>query len=82
MSYILRMRLFSHVVGSVTMSTETHPTPETIEAIEQIVDRARSLYSLPAVAVEVIQLTSNPKVDAWTLKECIQTDPALTAKIL
>ena len=82
MSYILRMRLFSHVVGSVTMSTVTHPTPETIEAIEQIVDRARSLYSLPAVAVEVIQLTSNPKVDAWTLKECIQTDPALTAKIL
>lgn len=50
--------------------------------IDEIVARARSLYSLPAVAAEVIQLTSNPKVDAQALKECIQTDPALTAKIL
>ena len=51
-------------------------------AIDELVRRARSLYSLPAVAAEVIQLTSNPKVDARALKECIEADPALTAKIL
>lgn len=50
--------------------------------IDELVRRARSLYTLPAVASEVIQLTSNPKVDARALKECIQTDPALTAKLL
>jgi len=65
------------------MTTET-PTSTTKSktAVDELVRRARSLYSLPAVAAEVIQLTSNPKVDARALKECIQTDPALTAKIL
>jgi len=51
-------------------------------ALDELVHRARSLYSLPAVAAEVIQLTSNPKVDTYALKDCIQADPALTAKIL
>ncbi|NOZ40701.1 MAG: HDOD domain-containing protein [Planctomycetes bacterium] len=51
-------------------------------AVDELVSRARSLYSLPAVAAEVIQLTSNPQVNTLALKECIQTDPALTAKIL
>jgi len=58
------------------------PTATDNTAIDELVRRARSLYSLPAVAAEVIQLTSNPKVDARALKECIQADPALTAKIL
>ena len=51
-------------------------------AISELVRRARSLYSLPAVAAEVLQLTSNPQVDTRALKECIEADPALTAKIL
>ncbi len=51
-------------------------------AINELVRRARSLYSLPAVAAEVLQLTSNPQVDTRALKECIEADPALTAKIL
>ncbi len=65
------------------MTTQTTDTtmPEN-GAIHELVNRARSLYSLPAVAAEVIQLTSNPQVDTRALKECIQTDPALTAKIL
>ena len=49
---------------------------------QAIVQRTQSLYSLPAVAMEVIQLTSNPKVDVKALKECIERDPALTAKLL
>jgi HD-like signal output (HDOD) protein len=52
------------------------------ETLREIVSRTRSLYSLPAVAIEVIQLTSNLQVDARELKECIERDPALTAKIL
>lgn len=63
--------------------TTTISTEETAVApIDALVRRACSLYTLPAVAAEVIQLTNNPKVDAAALKECIQTDPALTAKLL
>jgi HD-like signal output (HDOD) protein len=50
--------------------------------IEQIVGRAGALYSLPAVAVEVLKLTEHPKVDVRALKACIERDPALTVKIL
>lgn len=59
------------------------PTESSASApIDELVRRARSLYTLPAVAAEVIELTSNPKVDAQALKECVETDPALTAKLL
>ncbi len=51
-------------------------------AIESLVAHAKSLYSLPTVAAEVLQLTSNPAVDPHALKECILRDPALAAKIL
>ena len=61
----------------ITKKSETDTT-----AISELVRRARSLYSLPAVAAEVLQLTSNPQVDTRALKECIEADPALTAKIL
>ncbi|MEM8944251.1 MAG: HDOD domain-containing protein [Planctomycetota bacterium] len=64
------------------MTTATANEKQQSTPIDELVRRARSLYSLPAVAAEVIQLTSNPKVDARALKECIQTDPALTAKLL
>ncbi len=50
--------------------------------IDQIVARAGALYSLPAVAVEVLSLTEQEKVDVRALKECIERDPALTVKIL
>ncbi len=65
-----------------SMTTETFSEPTENSAIDELVGRARSLYSLPVVAAEVIQLTSNPKVDTRALKECIETDPALTVKIL
>ena len=40
------------------------------------------MYTLPAVAMQVIELTNQPTVDVAALKECIQNDPALTTKIL
>lgn len=65
---------------SPVLGLDEAPTPE--EALREIVQRTRSLFSLPAVALEVIQLTNNLQVDARLLKECIEKDPALTAKVL
>ncbi len=67
------------------MPTQTHDASRaapSAPAIDQLVKRVHTLYTLPAVAAQVIQLTANPKVDTQALKECIQTDPALTFKIL
>ena len=50
--------------------------------IERFVATAKQLHSLPAVAMEALELTVNPKVDTSALKKCIENDPALTAKIL
>ncbi|MEE8451188.1 MAG: HDOD domain-containing protein [Thermoguttaceae bacterium] len=50
--------------------------------LDRLVARAGHLYSLPAVAMEVLRLTRNPRVDARALKECLENDPALTGKIL
>ncbi|MGE3407940.1 MAG: HDOD domain-containing protein, partial [Pirellulales bacterium] len=50
--------------------------------LERLVANANDLYSLPRVAAEVLELTRDPQVDARRLKECIENDPALTAKLL
>ena len=50
--------------------------------LDEFASRAGALYSLPAVAVEVLALTENPSVDVRALKECIERDPALTVKLL
>ncbi len=50
--------------------------------LQQFVDRASSLYSLPAVAMEVLELTDCANVDTVALRQCVERDPALTAKLL
>ena len=50
--------------------------------VDRLAARAGQLYSLPAVAMQVLELTDNPHVDARELKQCIENDPALTSKIL
>ena len=50
--------------------------------LDQFAQRATKLYSLPAVALQVVELTRDPGTDARALKECIEKDPALAAKIL
>jgi HD-like signal output (HDOD) protein/GGDEF domain-containing protein len=50
--------------------------------VDRLTTRAGQLYSLPTVAMQVVQLTNNPAVDVRALKECIENDPALTSKIL
>ncbi len=58
------------------------PAPNRPTPIEKFVQRAGSLYSLPPVAIQVLELTNCPHVDATALKNCIERDPALVGKIL
>ena len=50
--------------------------------LDRLVARARQLYTLPSVAMKVLELTNNPQVDTHALKECIENDPALTTRVL
>jgi len=50
--------------------------------LERMVQHTRELYSLPAVAVKVLELTDQPQVDITALRTCIENDPAITTKIL
>ena len=50
--------------------------------IERLVAESRDLYTLPAVAVEVLELTADPTIDSARLKACLLRDPALVAKLL
>lgn len=47
-----------------------------------LADRTDRLVSLPAVAIEVLRLTELPTIDAQKLCECLESDPALAAKLL
>lgn len=53
-----------------------------IGLVQQFVERTGQLYSLPAVAMEVLRLTSAAKLDSRALKICLERDPALTTRIL
>jgi HD-like signal output (HDOD) protein len=50
--------------------------------LEQIVSRAQMLYSRPTVAMEVVRLAEQPRVDPQAIKKCVEQDPALACKIL
>ncbi len=57
-------------------------TSDPATVLDHLIAKAGQLYSLPAVAMEVLELTNNPQVDARALKDCIENDPALTSKLL
>ncbi len=50
--------------------------------LDRLVERAGQLYSLPAVAIQVLRLTSEPEVDLRALRDCLENDPALTSRVL
>ena len=58
------------------------PSTTDTTILDQLATQAGNLYTLPAVALEILQLTSSPKVDVRALKDRIECDPALTTKIL
>jgi HD-like signal output (HDOD) protein len=55
---------------------------DTPKFLAEITSRAVMLYSRPSVAMELVRLAEEPRVDAKRLKECVAQDPALTCKIL
>ncbi len=69
--------------SNMTTASQTPvATPSSETQLDRFVKRVHSLYSLPAVALEVVQLTRSPSVDATTLTKCLQRDPALVGKVL
>jgi HD-like signal output (HDOD) protein/GGDEF domain-containing protein len=66
----------------MTTAPTTAPANTAPVVLDSLVARAGQLYSLPRVAVEVLELTAQPQVDVRRLKQVIETDPALTAKLL
>lgn len=55
---------------------------DTTGVVQQFVERTGQLYSLPAVAAEVLRLTSEPRIDPRALKDCLERDPALATRLL
>lgn len=52
------------------------------DTLAELLTHSRQLYTLPAVALEVLELADGPQVDTARLKTCIEHDPALTSKLL
>jgi HD-like signal output (HDOD) protein/GGDEF domain-containing protein len=63
-------------VGPVTVG------PVTVGLVQQFVECTGQLYSLPAAAAEVLRLTGEPTIDPRAIKQCVESDPALAARIL
>ncbi|QDT67243.1 HDOD domain protein [Planctomycetes bacterium MalM25] len=57
-------------------------TPAETPPLTALADGADRLYTLPAVALEVLRLTEQPGIDARALCRCLESDPALAAKLL
>jgi HD-like signal output (HDOD) protein/GGDEF domain-containing protein len=50
--------------------------------IQQFIERTSQLYSLPAVAAELLRLTAQEQVSPRQLQACLERDPALVARVL
>ncbi|TWT48838.1 HDOD domain-containing protein [Botrimarina hoheduenensis] len=57
------------------------PVP-TNHTLDSLLRQAGQLHSPPAVALEIVRLTAEPQVDAAAIRDCLEGDPALTAKLL
>jgi HD-like signal output (HDOD) protein len=55
---------------------------ETTGLVQQFVERTGQLFSLPAAAAEILRLTGEPRIDPRAIKKCLESDPALAARIL
>jgi HD-like signal output (HDOD) protein/GGDEF domain-containing protein len=53
-----------------------------LSPLERLAQQAEQLYSLPAVALEVLRLAGQPHVDPRQIKLCLESDPALASRIL
>ncbi len=56
--------------------------PTTNRAVDGFLDRMDQLHSAPQVAQKILLLTRDPEFDVRKVVVCIESDPALSAKIL
>ncbi len=68
--------------GQAAKSQLGSPPPETIPQIKTLLKTIDQLPTLPGVAIQVLELTMQDEIDIDKLARLIETDPALTAKIL
>ena len=54
----------------------------TVCTLESLAQKSTQLFTLPTVAMEVLDLTANREVDVEKIRVCIEKDPALVAKLL
>jgi HD-like signal output (HDOD) protein len=57
-------------------------TSESVDAIDQLIDRIGQLHASPTVAQKLLQLTRNPNFAIAQVANCLEQDPALAARIL
>lgn len=57
-------------------------SPEGQEELERLIDRTNELKQLPLVARKIMQIIENPKSTAGDLEKIMESDQALTLKIL
>lgn len=53
-----------------------------LKAAEKVTEKIGDLPAMPAIVSEVLHLMEDPMVDMKQICDCLQKDPALTAKIL
>ncbi|MCL6504840.1 MAG: HDOD domain-containing protein [Pirellulales bacterium] len=53
-----------------------------LPTLDEVAREAQQLFTLPAVALKLLELTNRADVAAAELRACLEQDPALTSKVL
>lgn len=53
-----------------------------LPTLDEVARQAQQLFTLPAVALKLLELTNQADVPAAELRACLEQDPALTSKVL
>lgn len=53
-----------------------------LPTLDEVAHEAQQLFTLPAVALKLLELTNRADVSAADLRACLEQDPALTSKVL
>lgn len=64
------------------MSTAAHPLVELSAPLARVVRRIDSISTLPQIALRVMDVANDPRSSALQLKEILESDAALSARVL
>ncbi|HVL01433.1 MAG TPA: HDOD domain-containing protein [Dongiaceae bacterium] len=65
-----------------TLEAESVPAPGDTDRIRQHLDKMHRLPAMPAMALKIIQLVSDPRTTAIDLAEAVELDPSMAAQIV